>query len=129
MNDSRYVTIEKALKHYTQKLEEETMRYGVLAISDAPVSHNAGQVVDDDAAGTIWSDISRKSGLYLHVDYVPEDPQSVFAILSNDRIPRPGEFWKLWDVVRILADKQENADEKLDVIDIYDGPYKQTHFD
>ena len=125
----QYQYVEKALKHYTQKLEEETMRYGVLAISDAPVSHNAGQVVEDDAAGTIWSDISKKSGLYLHVDYVPEDPQSVYAILSSDRIPRPGELWKLWDVVRILADKQDNIDEKLVVIDIYAGPYKQTRFD
>lgn len=123
MSDAEFVKV--ALAHYDAKLGEETQRFGVLGISEALIENNAHKVVDpEDGAGQIWQDLSKQSGLCLHVDYACGDPQSVYAILSRESIPRPESYYELWNVIAQLRDPEEDAEEKIDILDLYDGPYK-----
>jgi hypothetical protein len=117
--------IAQALEHYKAKLAEEKERFGVLGISTAAIE-NAYVIVegpDADGAGGIWDDLSKQAGLQLCVEYALDDPQVVFAILSKERVLYPGQLFELWDIVNSLESDESDA-EKLESLDIYDGPYK-----
>lgn len=115
--------VEHALEHYEGKLSEEKERFGVLGVSDAWVENNSSKVVCEEDAGSIWAELSEQSGLHLHVDYAPGDPQSVFAVLSKEAVPRPGQLYELWSIVQNLKN-EENVGESIESLDLYDGPYK-----
>ena len=111
----------EAMAHYEDKLAEEKEQFEVLAISDACIENNGRKVVDDEYAGSMWTDISKQSGLHLHVDYAPGNPQSVFAVLSKEPVPHPNQLYELWFIVEDLKDDDS---EWLDNLDFYEGPYK-----
>jgi hypothetical protein len=101
--------LEHALEHYEGKLSEEKERFGVMGIADAWVENNSRKVVcndEDGGAGDIWTELSKQSGLHLHVDYAPGDPQCVFAVLSKESL------------------KTDDEGENIERLQWYDGPYK-----
>jgi hypothetical protein len=117
--------LEHALEHYERKLSEEKERFGVMGIADAWVENNSRKVVcndEDGGAGDIWTELSKQSGLHLHVDYAPGDPQCVFAVLSKEPVPRPGQLYELWLIVESL--KTDDEGENIERLQWYDGPYK-----
>lgn len=113
--------IEKALTHYTAHLAAETQQFGILAISDSLIENNSCRVVDD--ARDMWQDLAQQAGLNMYVGHADLDPQTVFAILSKEPIPRPNQTHRLWSIVQELQHGEDEAD-KIESLDLYDGPYK-----
>lgn len=118
--------IKQALEHYSTKLKEETERFGVLGCMDAFIENNSTRVVREEDAGQIWKAISEQSGMHLHVDYCPGNPQCVFGVLSKEVIPHPGHFYELWCLVEMLKGDEDEGEkiESLYLYADYDGPYK-----
>jgi len=117
------VFIRRAAEHYRAKLAEEKERFGVLGITDTFVENNSSKVVEHEHAGFLWAQLSEQSGLHLVVDYWQGDPQVVYAILSREEVVRPQQLVNLYRLVEDLID-DVSLSEKMDSLEIYDGPYK-----
>lgn len=114
----------KALSHYQLKLAAEMMRFGVKAVSDEYVEHNSHVLTSSD----MWDDLAKQLKLKIVVECY-DDPQTVYVIVSESEIPRPGELYSLWHVISGLVvetdqKESERLSEDIETLDCYEGPYK-----
>jgi hypothetical protein len=123
MNEEQMVAfVRKATEYYRARLAEEKELFGVRGISTTFVENNSSKVVEHEHAGILWEQLSKQSGLFLEVGYAG-DPQVVYAILSMDRVLRSSQLVNLYMLVEDLGDGVDLS-EKLDSLEIYEGPYK-----
>jgi len=115
--------VRRAAEHYRARLAEEKERFGVLGISTTFIDCHSSEVVEHEHAGLLWKELSEQSGLFLTVDYLHDDAQVVYAILSKEVVVRPQQLVDLDLLVGGLV-LGVALWEMMGNLENYEGPYK-----
>lgn len=110
--------LKKAKAHFGEKLEKAKEPFGVKAITDDAVWHNAKVVVECG----LFYELAKQLGYEEYVDFPPGQNQAVFVIFSEKKLKRKEAeaLYELWKVVDALNE----GNDPLDAVACYDGPDK-----